>query len=120
MRSYGGVSALNRQIVALQNLLPKMDSEWETLTSYIQADQQRLTVLEEWQQEFTLLLRAEPERVTPSTLALIGQLDMVERQIRQVADEIAHKQLLRRALEQRFDEVRLALRALRQREAGIL
>ena len=120
MRSYGGASALHRQMVALQSLLPEMDTEWETLTSSIQADQQRLTVLEEWRQEFTLLLSAEPESVTPSILALIGQLDMVERQIRQVAEEIARKQLLRQALEQRFDEVRLVLGALRQREAGIL
>ena len=114
MYSHQGANTFDRQIVTLQNLLPQLDAEWEMLTRSIQADQQRLTALQEWRQEFSLLLSAEPEPAAQPALALTGHLEMLEQRMRQVVEEIVRKQLLRRALEQRFDEVRLVLCALQQ------
>ena len=113
MRSHQDTT-LDRQIVALQSLLPQLDAEWETLSRSIQADQQGLTILGQHWEELSMLLRAEPEPLTHSIAAVIGQMDTLERQMRQVGEEIARKQLLRRALEQRFDEVRLVLCTLQQ------
>lgn len=114
MYAHQGVNTFDHQIVALQNLLPQLDAEWESLARSIQADQQRLTALQEWRQEFFLLLSTEPEPAAQPALALTGQLEVLERRMRQVVEEIVSKQLLRRALEQRFDEVRLVLCALQQ------
>ena len=114
MYAHQHANTFDRQIVTLQNLLPQLDAEWDSLTGSIQADQQRLAALQEWREEFSLLLSAEPEPAAQPALALTGQLEMLEQRIRQVVEEIVRKQLLRRALEQRFDEVRLVLGALQQ------
>lgn len=114
MYFHQGANTFDRQIATLQNLLPQLDAEWEMLTHSIQADQQRLTTLQEWRQEFSLLLRVEPEPAAHPVLALTRHLEALEQRMRQVIEEIVRKQLLRRALEQRFDEVRLVLCALQQ------
>lgn len=89
---------------ALQSMLPQMDAEWETLRRSIQTDQRKLNTLQQCREELALRLRAE--QAIYSALSLGEHLETLERQMRLIGDEIACKQLLCRALEQRFDEVR--------------
>jgi chromosome segregation ATPase len=96
----------------LQSVLPQMDAEWETLRRSIQTDQQKLNTLQQRREELARWLSAE--QATYSALSLRTHLETLERQMRYIGDEIACKQLLCRALEQRFDEVRLVLDTLQQ------
>lgn len=114
MHSQQSANTFDHQIVALQSLLPQLDAEWDILTRSIQDDQQGLSTLLQRQEQLSLLLSPEREPDTHFMLGLIGYLDTVEQQVRQVSEEIVRKQLLRRALEQRFDEVRLVLCVLQQ------
>jgi chromosome segregation ATPase len=100
------------QIEALQSTLPQLDAAWETLTRSIRADQQKLNTLQQRREELVLLLGVEP--AICSLLALRGHPETLEQQMRYIGEEIARKQLLCRALEQRFDEVRSALYTLQQ------
>lgn len=99
-----------------QCLLSQVDAEWNTLTRALETDRQMLAALQERRQQVFSLLRAKPSSSPSGTQALLGHLSAVEQRMRQVSQEISHKECQRRALEYRFDEVRRALSAQHQQE----
>jgi hypothetical protein len=75
-----------------------------------------LASFQERRQHVFFLLHAEPSPSPIDTQALLGHLATVEQRVRQMSQEISHKECQRRTLEYRFDEVRRTLGALKQQE----
>jgi hypothetical protein len=108
---------LSQQIpdyMALRRLLQQTDAEWERLTERIQADQQAYEALQRHCVDLRLLLAFEFETPAKPCPALAAQCALVERQLASLKQQLLLEQARRDALEQQFDEARLALVTLRR------
>ena len=99
---------------ALRRLLQQADADWELLTRSIQADQQAFEALQGHCANLRLLLALELETPTKSCPALAAQCAVVERQLAWLEEKLLLERARRDALEQQFDQARLALITLRR------
>ena len=100
--------------LALRHLLQQADAEWERLTECIQADQQACDALRRHSANLRLLLALEFETPAKPCPALAAQCAFVERQLARLEQQLMLERARRDALEQQFDEARLALVTLRR------
>ncbi|HEU5198281.1 MAG TPA: hypothetical protein VFU32_01520 [Ktedonobacterales bacterium] len=100
--------------MTLRHLLQQADAEWERLTERIQADQQACDALQRHCANLRLLLALELEPPAEPCPALAAQCALVERQLACLEQRLLLERARRDALEQRFDEARLALVTLRR------
>lgn len=100
--------------MALGRLLQQADAEWEIVTKSIQADQQAYEALQRHCANLHLLLTLELETPAKPCPALAAQCALVERQLARLEQKLLLERACRDALEQQFDEARLALVTLRR------
>lgn len=99
---------------ALRRLLQQADADWERLTQSLQADQQALEALQQRHQNLRLLLALEREMPSKACQALTAQGAALACQIALLEQKIIQERARRDALEQQFDQARLALVTLRR------
>ena len=99
---------------ALRRLLQQADADWEMLTQRIQADQQTFEALQRHCANLRLLLALDLETPAKPCPALAAQCALVERQLARLEEKLLAERACRDALEQQFDEARLALVTLRR------
>ena len=99
---------------ALQRLLQQADADWERLTRTIQADQQTLEALQRHGANLHLLLALELETPAKPCPALAAQCAAVECQLARLEQQLLLERARRDALEEQFDQARLALITLRR------
>lgn len=99
---------------ALRRLLQQTDADWEMLTQSLQVDQRTLEALRQRQQNLRLLLALDCELPAKACQALTAQGAALERQIALLERKLVQERARRDALEQQFDQARLALVTLRR------
>jgi hypothetical protein len=105
----------------LQRLLQQTNADWEALAQSIHADQDMLEALQRRQKNLHLLLTLDPVAPAKACPALAAQIASLEQQIILLAQKLELEKARRHALEQQFDQARLALvtiRRMSQRRQG--
>lgn len=99
---------------ALRRLLQQADADWEMLTQSLRADQQALEALQQRHENLRLLLALDCEMPAKACQALTAQGAALACQIALLEQKLVQERARRDALEQEFDQARLALVTLRR------
>lgn len=96
-------------------LMQQADARWEELTRCIQADEERLAILQQHLENFHLVLALDGKLPPCPTTALATQIAALKQQIALLEERVAVERAQRAAVIRQFDRARLALVALRKR-----
>jgi hypothetical protein len=96
------------QVAELEQQMRQADADWEAVTQSIQADQQCLETLQERLRDFRLFLSLSQGVSSGRAPAIAAQMQLLEQQMVLLSQRIRSQKLRRNAIEQRFDQARLA------------
>jgi hypothetical protein len=100
------------QAAALEQRMRQVDADWEALARSIQADKQRLLCLQEHLDNLRLLLSLPLDEPPAEAPAMLAQIARLEEQSTLLRERITTQDARRNAIEQQFEQARLAWVAL--------